>query len=125
MCKTDVLVIGGSAAGIVAATTGKSFYPDKEFIVVRKDEQVLIPCGIPYIFGTLESSEHDLIHDSVLKNAGIKLKIDEVKINCEQNSLVYMVTPQGQGACHVKDSDGKSRTSCYYRKIEGNKLKFL
>jgi len=29
MEKTDVLVIGVSAAGIVAARTGKSFYPDK------------------------------------------------------------------------------------------------
>jgi len=29
MERTDVLVIGGSAAGIVAAVTGKSFYPEK------------------------------------------------------------------------------------------------
>jgi len=29
--QTNVLVIGGSAAGIVAATTGKSNYPDKDF----------------------------------------------------------------------------------------------
>ena len=32
--KTDVLVIGGSAAGIVAAVTGKSNYPDKDFLVI-------------------------------------------------------------------------------------------
>ncbi|MDY6971478.1 MAG: hypothetical protein SV775_04015 [Thermodesulfobacteriota bacterium] len=30
----DVLVVGGSAAGIVAAITGKRFYPDKEFVVM-------------------------------------------------------------------------------------------
>jgi len=41
MVKTDVLVIGGSAAGIVAAVTGKSNYPDKDFLVVRKENQVL------------------------------------------------------------------------------------
>ena len=29
MERTDVLVIGGSAAGIVAAATGKSFYFQK------------------------------------------------------------------------------------------------
>jgi thioredoxin reductase len=29
MERTDVLVIGGSASGIVAAVTGKSFYPEK------------------------------------------------------------------------------------------------
>lgn len=78
MEKTDVLIIGGSAAGIVAATTGKSFYPDKEFMVVRKEEKVLVPCGIPYMFGTLESSEQNVIPDAVLESVSIKLKIDEV-----------------------------------------------
>jgi len=29
MKKTDVLIIGGSAAGMVAALTGKSAWPDK------------------------------------------------------------------------------------------------
>ncbi len=78
MEKVDVLIIGGSAAGIVAATTGKSFYPDKEFMVVRKEETVLVPCGIPYMFGTLESSEQNIIPDAVLESAGVRLKIDEV-----------------------------------------------
>ena len=78
MKKTDVLVIGGSAAGIVAATTGKSFYPDKDFMVIRKEEQVMVPCGIPYVFGTLESSAQNVIPDGVLENAGVALKIDEV-----------------------------------------------
>lgn len=78
MKKTDVLVIGGSAAGIVAATTGKSFYPDKDFMVIRKEKQVLVPCGIPYVFGTLENSEQNVIPDAVLENAGVTLAIDEV-----------------------------------------------
>ncbi|MCD6472016.1 FAD-dependent oxidoreductase [Candidatus Aerophobetes bacterium] len=78
MEKTDVLVIGGSAAGIVAAVTGKSSYPDKDFLVIRKEKQVIIPCGIPYIFGSLRSSDKDVIPDGVLTNAGIRLKIDEV-----------------------------------------------
>lgn len=87
MEKTDVLVIGGSAAGIVAATTGKSFYPDKEFMVIRKERQVLVPCGIPYIFGTLESSEKNIIPDAVLENAGIKLKIGEVVAIDHENRI--------------------------------------
>ena len=37
MEKTDVLVIGGSAAGIVAAVTGKNNYPDKDFLVIQKE----------------------------------------------------------------------------------------
>ena len=78
MKNTDVLVIGGSAAGIVAATTGKSCYPSKEFLLIRKEKQVIIPCGIPYIFGSLENSDKDLIPDAVLSKAGIDLKIGEV-----------------------------------------------
>jgi len=87
MEKTDVLIIGGSAAGVVAATTGKSFYPDKEFMVVRKEETVLVPCGIPYMFGTLESSEKNIMPDAVLENAGVKLKIDEVVSIDQENKI--------------------------------------
>lgn len=49
--------------------------------------------------------------------SGDSLKIDEIRINCEQNSLVYLVTPQGKGACHAKRENGLPHTSCYYRRI--------
>ena len=49
--------------------------------------------------------------------SGDMLKIDEIRINCEQNSLLYLVTPMGKGACHAKKEDGNPYTSCYYRKI--------
>ena len=78
MEKTDVLVIGGSAAGVVAATTAKSFHPDKNVTLIRKEDKVLVPCGIPYIFGTLESSDQNPIPDALLSNAGVDLKIAEV-----------------------------------------------
>jgi NADPH-dependent 2,4-dienoyl-CoA reductase/sulfur reductase-like enzyme len=78
MEKTDVLVIGGSAAGIIAAVTGKSFYPDKKIMVIRKEKQVLVPCGIPYIFSSLESSDKDIIPDAGLSSAGVDLKIGEI-----------------------------------------------
>ncbi len=85
--STDVLVIGGSAAGIVAATTAKSFHPEKSVTLVRKEPEVLVPCGIPYIFGTLESSDKDVIPDTVLSGAGVELKIDEITaINPEQKT---------------------------------------
>ena len=85
MEKTDVLVIGGSAAGIVAARTAKSFYPDKEVMVIRKEPTVLVPCGIPYIFGTLKSSDKNVIPDAPLENAGVKIQIGEVEKIDEEN----------------------------------------
>jgi phosphoribosyl-AMP cyclohydrolase len=58
--------------------------------------------------------------------SGDTLKIDEIRINCEQNSLVYMVTPQGKGACHAKRENGLPHTSCYYRRIlPDNTLEFI
>ncbi len=52
--------------------------------------------------------------------SGDMLKIEEIRINCEQNSLLYMVTPMGKGACHAKKKDGNPYTSCYYRKINSD-----
>ena len=85
MEKTDVLVIGGSAAGIVAAVTGKSNYPDKDFLVIRQEDQVVVPCAIPYIFGSLDGIDKSVIPDVGLDKAGIKLKVAEVvSINHEE-----------------------------------------
>jgi phosphoribosyl-AMP cyclohydrolase len=50
--------------------------------------------------------------------SGDMLRVEEIRINCEQNSLVYLVTPQGKGACHAKRPDGLPYHSCYYRRIE-------
>jgi len=51
------------------------------------------------------------------KTSGDYLGIVEIRVNCEQNSVLYRVKPKGQGACHVKDERGIARTGCYYRKI--------
>ncbi len=52
--------------------------------------------------------------------SGNALRIDEIRVNCEQNSVVFLVTPQGAGACHTKDSDGRYRTGCYYRRMKSS-----
>ncbi len=49
--------------------------------------------------------------------SGDMLKVEEIRVNCEQNSLLYVVTPQGRGACHAKKPDGSPYQSCYYRRI--------
>lgn len=66
-------------------------------------------------------------HELWIKGAtsGDTLKIVEVRVNCEQNSLLYRVRPQGKGACHTKWPDGRTRASCYYRRIENGALTFV
>ena len=78
MKNTDVLIIGGSAAGMVAALTGKAHWPAKEFILVKKQKDMMVPCGIPYIFGTLESTDKNLMPvDMMMQKNGIESLVDE------------------------------------------------
>lgn len=78
MKLTDVLVIGGSATGLVAAMTAKSNYPDKKVTVIRKEEKVMIPCGIPYIYGTTGSSDNNILPDAGLEKLQVQIVVDEV-----------------------------------------------
>ncbi len=52
--------------------------------------------------------------------SGDLLRVEEIRINCEQNSLVYLVTPEGRGACHARRPDGSPYPSCYYRRIRAD-----
>ncbi len=78
MNSTDVLVIGGSAAGLTLALAAKSHYPGKSVTMIRREKNVAIPCGIPYIFGTLETTEQDILPDAGLIKAGVEIVLDEV-----------------------------------------------
>lgn len=49
--------------------------------------------------------------------SGDMLHIEEIRVNCEQNSFLFLVTPEGKGACHAKKENGLPYHSCYYRKI--------
>ncbi len=57
--------------------------------------------------------------------SGDMLQVVEVRVNCEQNSLLYLVRPLGQGACHTRNAAGQTRSTCYYRKIQDGRLVFV
>ena len=78
MSDYSVVIVGGSAAGLAAAITSRRQYPDKKVLVIRKEAKVLVPCGIPYIFGTVGSTDKNLIPDAVLEKNGVDLLIDDV-----------------------------------------------
>ena len=52
-------------------------------------------------------------------SSGNTFELVEVRINCEQNSLLYLVRPKGEGICHTYNSKGKAR-NCYYRRLNKN-----
>lgn len=59
------------------------------------------------------------------ETSGDWLDLVEVRVNCEQNSLLYLVRPRTGGVCHTKDSRGVARPSCYYRRLDGGVLQFI
>ncbi len=78
MKQTDVLILGGSAAGMVTALTGKMHWADKSITLVKKQKDVMVPCGIPYIFGTLDCSDKNLMPvDMMMEKNNIATLVDE------------------------------------------------
>lgn len=53
------------------------------------------------------------------ETSGDVLDLVEIRVNCEQNSLLYVVRPRKGGVCHTKDAAGQTRISCYYRRTAG------
>ncbi|HPF99543.1 MAG TPA: phosphoribosyl-AMP cyclohydrolase [Kiritimatiellia bacterium] len=51
------------------------------------------------------------------KTSGETFDLVEVRVNCEQNSLLYKVRPRRGGICHTKNKNGAPR-NCYYRKLK-------
>lgn len=76
MNKADVVVLGG-LSGITAGISCRRHYPDKKVVIIRKEGTVLIPCGIPYIFGTVGGPENNVVPDGLLESNGIELIKDE------------------------------------------------
>ncbi|MDA8381587.1 MAG: FAD-dependent oxidoreductase [Betaproteobacteria bacterium] len=77
--STDTLIVGGGPAGMMTGITAAQFWPHKKVLVVRPESDAVIPCGIPYIFGTLGGTDEDLAGRAPLLAAGGQLRIDSVE----------------------------------------------
>jgi len=51
--------------------------------------------------------------------SGDVLDVVDIYVNCEQSSLLYRVRPRA-GVCHTRDESGRTRPSCYYRRLEAD-----
>ncbi len=114
MNTTDILVIGSSAAGLVTALTARRVYPGKKIVVTTTQEKTLIPCGIPYIFGTVQSSEKDILpSDKMFEANNIEMLVDEAELIDLENKTVKYTSGQsiaydklviGTGSTPIKPS---------------------
>jgi len=53
------------------------------------------------------------------ETSGETFDLVEAYVNCEQNSLLYLVRPCRGGICHTKNKKGEPR-NCYYRRIDSD-----
>jgi phosphoribosyl-AMP cyclohydrolase len=51
------------------------------------------------------------------KTSGESFELLEVRVNCEQNSLLYRVRPRRGGICHTQNAAGEPR-NCFYRRLD-------
>jgi phosphoribosyl-AMP cyclohydrolase len=51
------------------------------------------------------------------KTSGETFDLVEVRVNCEQNSLLYRVRPRRGGICHTQNAAGQPR-NCFYRRLD-------
>src|SRR5476651_1735297 len=95
----------------------------KEVLVVAYSNQQALEQSLKTGIATFWSTSRNELW---IKGAtsGDTLKIIDIRVNCEQNSLLYVVRMVGGGVCHTKDADGHTRKTCYYRSLKDGKLKF-
>ncbi len=59
------------------------------------------------------------------ESSGDYLAIQEIRVDCDQDALLYRVKLLGDGVCHTVEKTGKHRKRCFYRTVDdGGSLRF-
>ena len=59
------------------------------------------------------------------ETSGDYLRLHEVWVDCDQDAIIFRVEMMGEGVCHTKDATGRSRTSCFYRRVDNDQRTLL
>jgi phosphoribosylamine--glycine ligase len=51
------------------------------------------------------------------ETSGDRLRIEEIRIDCDQDALLYRVSLEGDGVCHTRSATGDTRRRCFYRRL--------
>jgi len=101
MKRTDLLIIGGSAGGVLSATTARKAYGSRiDITLIRETKTVMVPCGIPYVFGTLHETNKNIMPDASLIDNNVNLIIDKViRIDKDEKTVT---TQSNEVICYKK-----------------------
>ena len=82
----DVIIIGSGPAAIVTGLTIKKFFEEKSVLMIKEEEEGLVPCGIPYIFNLLgnDTDKNKMGPKPFLEKGGevvtdVAMKVDKIK----------------------------------------------
>lgn len=78
MKNYDVIIIGGGPSAIITGVTAKKQNPDKTFLMIKEEEKGLVPCGIPYTFHDLGSTDKNMMGPAPFVAAGGEVLVDRV-----------------------------------------------
>ena len=92
-------------------------YASKEVLMIGYVNDEAFQYTLKHGLAAFWSTSKDSLHIKG-ETSGDRLKIIEIRVNCEQNSLLFLVRRLGKGACHTKDKQGNARMSCFYRKMK-------
>jgi NADH oxidase (H2O2-forming) len=82
-CEVNIMnyhiaIVGGGPAGIITALTAKSVYPDKTVCVIKDIGDGVIPCAIPYMIHTMSDPAQNIMANTPLEKAGVKILVAKV-----------------------------------------------
>ena len=87
--RTDILILGGGPAGVVCAVTARKYYPSKTVTVMKDIKDGVIPCGIPYMFTSLNSPDENKLGMTPLEKNGIFIINDKALRIDRENKYVF------------------------------------
>jgi phosphoribosyl-AMP cyclohydrolase len=88
----------------------------KEVILIAYVNQQALEHSIATHTATFWSTSRDELWIKG-RTSGETFDLLEIRVNCEQNSLLYLVRPSRGGICHTKNRAGQPR-NCFYRRLD-------
>ncbi|MBU8909825.1 MAG: FAD-dependent oxidoreductase [Desulfobacterales bacterium] len=86
--KMNIVIVGGGPAGVIAALTAKSVYPDKSVLMIKDIGDGVVPCAIPYMIHTLKDPKENAMGNLPLENAGVKILVGKaVELDADKKKL--------------------------------------
>jgi len=105
--------VGASSPGVVPVAV-QNADTGEVILLAYTNEQAFRRAVASRALVLWSTSRHELWEKG--QTSGETFELVEVRVNCEQNSLLYRVRPRRGGICHTQNRQGRPR-NCFYRRL--------